>query len=220
MCSFFFLSSSKVRYLCVLPDKGEVFVWGYGILGKGPKLSESSTPEMIPPTLFGRSEFNPSGVVSRIRCGLSHFAAVTGMRTKKTQTLHVKSASHLDLHSDASLQYSCFIAQISAFFWARRRNGRIKLAVQSLQSQVLKKRRTCPLGEQFIAESGDVVCLWRWNEKVCLVLFLSLKHWTGNIFCQVLLVRGWGCNQPTPLKLQTELFSFPKSIHCFLELSE
>lgn len=67
------------------------------------------------------------------------------------------------------------------FFWARIRNGRIKLAVQSLQSQVLKKRRTCPLGEQFIAESGDVVCLWRWNEKVCLVLFLSLKHWTGNI---------------------------------------
>lgn len=92
-------------------------MWGYGILGKGPKLSESSTPEMIPPTLFGRSEFNPSGVVSRIRCGLSHFAAVTGMRTEKTQTLHVKSASHLDLHSDASLQYSCLIAQISAFFF-------------------------------------------------------------------------------------------------------
>ncbi|XP_035761298.1 RCC1-like G exchanging factor-like protein [Neolamprologus brichardi] len=63
--------------VAILNDKGEVFVWGYGILGKGPKLSESSTPEMIPPTLFGRSEFNPSGVVSRIRCGLSHFAAVT-----------------------------------------------------------------------------------------------------------------------------------------------
>ncbi len=59
-------------------EKGEVFVWGYGILGKGPKLSESSTPEMIPSTLFGRSEFNPSVAVSRIRCGLSHFAAVTG----------------------------------------------------------------------------------------------------------------------------------------------
>lgn len=61
-----------------MSDKGEVFVWGYGILGKGPNLSESSTPEMIPSTLFGRSEFNPSVAVTSIRCGLNHFAAVTG----------------------------------------------------------------------------------------------------------------------------------------------
>ncbi|XP_013859479.1 RCC1-like G exchanging factor-like protein [Austrofundulus limnaeus] len=63
--------------VAVLNDQGEVFVWGYGILGKGPNLSESSTPERIPPTLFGRSEFNPSVPVAKIRCGLSHFAAVT-----------------------------------------------------------------------------------------------------------------------------------------------
>lgn len=55
-----------------------MFVWGYGILGKGPELSESSTPERIPPALFGRSEFSPSVAVTRIRCGLNHFAAVTG----------------------------------------------------------------------------------------------------------------------------------------------
>uniref|UniRef100_A0A3P9JFV8 RCC1 like n=1 Tax=Oryzias latipes TaxID=8090 RepID=A0A3P9JFV8_ORYLA len=63
--------------VAVLNEKGEVFVWGYGILGKGPNLSESSTPELITPTLFGRSEFSPSAAVSRIRCGLGHFAAVT-----------------------------------------------------------------------------------------------------------------------------------------------
>nr|XP_061818729.1 RCC1-like G exchanging factor-like protein isoform X2 [Nerophis lumbriciformis] len=63
--------------VAVLNERGEVFVWGYGILGKGPKLSESSAPEMIPPTLFGRSDFNPSVVVTKIRCGLTHFAAVT-----------------------------------------------------------------------------------------------------------------------------------------------
>ncbi|KAK5616304.1 RCC1-like G exchanging factor-like protein [Crenichthys baileyi] len=63
--------------VAVLNERGEVFVWGYGILGKGPKLSESSSPELIPPTLFGRSEFSPSAAVVRIRCGLSHFAAVT-----------------------------------------------------------------------------------------------------------------------------------------------
>lgn len=70
------------------PDKGEVFVWGYGILGKGPKLSESSTPEMIPPTLFGRSEFNPSAAVSRIKCGLNHFAAVTGEKLHQLRSYH------------------------------------------------------------------------------------------------------------------------------------
>nr|XP_023675208.1 RCC1-like G exchanging factor-like protein [Paramormyrops kingsleyae]XP_023675209.1 RCC1-like G exchanging factor-like protein [Paramormyrops kingsleyae]XP_023675210.1 RCC1-like G exchanging factor-like protein [Paramormyrops kingsleyae] len=63
--------------VAVLNDKGEVFVWGYGILGKGPNLSESKKPEMVPPALFGRSEFNPSVRVTQIRCGLHHFAAVT-----------------------------------------------------------------------------------------------------------------------------------------------
>ncbi|XP_028322655.1 RCC1-like G exchanging factor-like protein [Gouania willdenowi] len=63
--------------VAVLTEDGDVFVWGYGILGKGPDLSESSTPERIPPSLFGRSDFNPSVSVSRIHCGLAHFAAVT-----------------------------------------------------------------------------------------------------------------------------------------------
>lgn len=60
-----------------LNEKGEVFVWGYGILGKGPRLSESATPEPIPAALFGRSEFSPTATVRGVRCGLDHFAAVT-----------------------------------------------------------------------------------------------------------------------------------------------
>lgn len=56
-----------------------MFVWGFGILGKGPNLSESSTPEKLPSTLFGQSEFNPDVKVTRIHCGLNHFAAVTSM---------------------------------------------------------------------------------------------------------------------------------------------
>lgn len=63
--------------VAVLNEDGEVFVWGYGILGKGPKLSESDTPEKVPATLFGKSDFNPAVRVSQIRCGLSHFAAIT-----------------------------------------------------------------------------------------------------------------------------------------------
>uniref|UniRef100_A0A8C8RHR9 RCC1-like G exchanging factor-like protein n=1 Tax=Pelusios castaneus TaxID=367368 RepID=A0A8C8RHR9_9SAUR len=60
----------------VLNEEGNVFVWGYGILGKGPNLMETATPELIPATLFGLSEFSPDTRVTRIRCGISHFAAL------------------------------------------------------------------------------------------------------------------------------------------------
>uniref|UniRef100_A0A8D0GR68 RCC1 like n=1 Tax=Sphenodon punctatus TaxID=8508 RepID=A0A8D0GR68_SPHPU len=61
----------------IINEEGNLFVWGYGILGKGPNLMETATPEMIPPTLFGLSDFNPDIRVSQIRCGLSQFAALT-----------------------------------------------------------------------------------------------------------------------------------------------
>ncbi|XP_040982477.1 RCC1-like G exchanging factor-like protein isoform X2 [Aquila chrysaetos chrysaetos] len=61
----------------VLTEEGNVFVWGYGILGKGPNLIETAVPEMIPPSLFGWSDFNPDIRVAHVRCGLSQFAALT-----------------------------------------------------------------------------------------------------------------------------------------------
>ncbi|KAM6242127.1 LOW QUALITY PROTEIN: RCC1-like G exchanging factor-like protein, partial [Porphyrio hochstetteri] len=60
----------------VLTEEGNVFVWGYGILGKGPKLLETAVPEMIPPSLSGWS-VSPDTRVAHVRCGLSHFAALT-----------------------------------------------------------------------------------------------------------------------------------------------
>ncbi|XP_072325202.1 RCC1-like G exchanging factor-like protein isoform X1 [Scyliorhinus torazame] len=64
-------------HAAILNREGNVFVWGYGILGKGCNLSESRVPDMIPPTLFGWSEFTPQVRVNRIRCGLNNFAAIT-----------------------------------------------------------------------------------------------------------------------------------------------
>ncbi|KAG9492583.1 hypothetical protein GDO78_000859, partial [Eleutherodactylus coqui] len=61
----------------LLNEDGNVFVWGYGILGKGPEFMESSMPEVIPPTLFGLNDFNPNVKVSMISSGLGHFAAIT-----------------------------------------------------------------------------------------------------------------------------------------------
>lgn len=61
----------------VLNDLGHVFVWGFGILGKGPKVDQSSSPTQIPETLFGMNVYNTDVKVAKIYASLSHFAAVT-----------------------------------------------------------------------------------------------------------------------------------------------
>merc|ERR1711893_309450 len=61
----------------LLNDEGEVFVWGYGILGKGPYLRSETWPQQIPSTLFGQSEFNPDVTVVDIQAGIHHFSAIT-----------------------------------------------------------------------------------------------------------------------------------------------
>lgn len=60
-----------------LNEEGSVFVWGYGMLGLGPKVDYSKVPTEIPSTIFGRNAFNPNLRVISINCGLYHMAAVT-----------------------------------------------------------------------------------------------------------------------------------------------
>jgi len=60
----------------VLNDEGNVFVWGYGLLGFGPNVDFCKEPKLIPPTLFGRNSFNPENRVISINCGLYHMAAI------------------------------------------------------------------------------------------------------------------------------------------------
>jgi len=97
-------------------EDGNVFVWGYGILGKGPSLIETAVPEMIPPSLFGWSDFSPDIRVAHVRCGLSHFAALTSKflvllswRSRIAKLLVVKiqknpcpSSFNLKVHWDAT----------------------------------------------------------------------------------------------------------------------
>ncbi|XP_005108817.1 RCC1-like G exchanging factor-like protein [Aplysia californica] len=61
----------------LLNDQGEVFVWGYGILGKGPALEVTSQPNLIPAAIFGRSELSPDTRVVDIDCGLTYLLAQT-----------------------------------------------------------------------------------------------------------------------------------------------
>lgn len=60
----------------VLNEDGDMFVWGFGLLGLGPEVDYLKTPTRIPPTLFGRNAFNPENRVISISAGLTHFAAI------------------------------------------------------------------------------------------------------------------------------------------------
>ncbi|CAD5112621.1 DgyrCDS1837 [Dimorphilus gyrociliatus] len=59
-----------------LNDKGEIFVWGFGILGLGPKLDNCCQPTKIPEVLFGKNDFNPDCEVVSLKSGLNHFAVL------------------------------------------------------------------------------------------------------------------------------------------------
>ena len=54
-------------------------MWGFGILGKGPNVDMLKEPSLLPPALFGCNELQPGVKVTQVKCGMSHFAAVTGM---------------------------------------------------------------------------------------------------------------------------------------------
>lgn len=56
---------------------GNVYVWGYGILGFGPDISTITTPTLIPNTLFGQNAYQKDTKVVKIFCGMSFLAAVT-----------------------------------------------------------------------------------------------------------------------------------------------
>lgn len=60
----------------VLNEAGDMFVWGFGILGLGPEVDHIKSPTLIPPTLFGKNAFNSASRVLSIKAGLTHLAAI------------------------------------------------------------------------------------------------------------------------------------------------
>uniref|UniRef100_A0A182J0Z2 RCC1-like domain-containing protein n=1 Tax=Anopheles atroparvus TaxID=41427 RepID=A0A182J0Z2_ANOAO len=63
-------------YCLILNENGDVFSWGYGILGFGPEVQHRPTPTLILPSLFGRNAFSPNVRVLALSCGITHSAAV------------------------------------------------------------------------------------------------------------------------------------------------
>lgn len=63
----------------VINENHEVFVWGFGILGRGPKVTQSPEPSQLPNPLFACDELNPENRVVDVFAGLRHFSAVTSL---------------------------------------------------------------------------------------------------------------------------------------------
>lgn len=66
-------------FCMVLNNVGEVYVWGYGILGLGPQVDNVSKPTLVPPVLFGRNEFEKKVKIIKISAGMSHLAAINNL---------------------------------------------------------------------------------------------------------------------------------------------
>lgn len=64
-------------FCMALTNTGNVYVWGYGILGLGPKVQKVLRPTLIPATLFGNNAYERHTRVVKIFCGMSHLAALT-----------------------------------------------------------------------------------------------------------------------------------------------
>ena len=61
--------SSFFQTLSLSSENHDVFVWGYGLLGKGPELDHSMKPQLLPRTLFGRNDFAPDVKVTSVHAG-------------------------------------------------------------------------------------------------------------------------------------------------------
>ncbi|XP_064652593.1 RCC1-like G exchanging factor-like protein isoform X2 [Lineus longissimus] len=84
----------------ILNDEGQVYVWGYGVLGKGPKLEQSHSPTLIPEILFGRNEFTSDTTVVDLKAGMHYFVAQTD--TNELYSWGNNRHGHLGLgHADA-----------------------------------------------------------------------------------------------------------------------
>lgn len=64
--------------LCSAVDRqGQLYMWGFGLLGFGPKHTTIDVPQVMPMELFGQNEFNQDVKIDRVICGLLSTAAIT-----------------------------------------------------------------------------------------------------------------------------------------------
>lgn len=47
-------------------EDGQLYTWGFGPIGKGPNVTFSKTPTLIPPTLLGQNELTSDAKVKGV----------------------------------------------------------------------------------------------------------------------------------------------------------
>jgi RCC1-like G exchanging factor-like protein len=63
---------------CSAVDRqGQLFMWGFGLLGFGPQHTSIDVPRVMPMELFGQNEFNSDVTIDHVTCGLLSVAAIT-----------------------------------------------------------------------------------------------------------------------------------------------
>lgn len=153
-------------------EEGHVFVWGFGILGKGPKLMEAAVPEMIPPTLFGFSDFSPDIRVAQIRCGLNQFAAINSEFLNCCFTLGSLGEEGVAFHGQSCLdgteRSATFgLLKVSAMEISclPSRKGKSQTKIQKQKTlQISSKRRKSVCFEERSGVLGEAWMLWAWLE--------------------------------------------------------
>lgn len=63
-------------FCMVLNDRGEIYVWGYGLLGLGPNVEHSNVPLKLSSVLLGKNKFDPNCRIVEIHAGMSHMLAL------------------------------------------------------------------------------------------------------------------------------------------------
>ncbi|XP_017854917.2 RCC1-like G exchanging factor-like protein [Drosophila busckii] len=63
-------------FCIALNSEGLVYTWGFGILGFGPYVEQTSRPQHLLPPLFGRNDFSNEATVVSIGCGVFHMGAI------------------------------------------------------------------------------------------------------------------------------------------------
>jgi alpha-tubulin suppressor-like RCC1 family protein len=63
----------------LINERNEVYVWGFGILGKGPKVDQLDKPSLIPKAIFSCDDLtgNKDNQIVDVVSGLRHFAAIS-----------------------------------------------------------------------------------------------------------------------------------------------
>ncbi|XP_055334906.1 RCC1-like G exchanging factor-like protein [Paramacrobiotus metropolitanus] len=93
--------------------QGQAFVWGFGLLGKGPEIQNADFPSPMPMGLFEAAEFDEKNPLKSIHCGMMHHAIISERGDLYTWGANDFGQLGLD-HCGRDIQYHPLRVNISA----------------------------------------------------------------------------------------------------------